>query len=132
MTIYIISNKKFYCNNNHLRTPDVRLKVASLTINKLHTKQLLNVFNLLKDDRYVQVKDEEQLLNKKHFEWVLYKDQCAKIGAKYNNYRSLRSLLKIISDDIIFTVKDIRDILATKENIRSKNKAFYTGYKTLM
>jgi hypothetical protein len=78
----------FYCNNNHLRTPEARLKVASLLLNKLHTKQLLNVFNLLKDDTHVQVKNEEQELNKKSFEWVLCKNECAKVGANYNRYKS--------------------------------------------
>ena len=123
----------FYCNNNHLRTPEARLKVASLLLNKLHTKQLLNVFNLLKDDTHVQVKNEKQELTKKSFEWVLCKDQCAKVRAKYNKYRSLRSLLKLINNDgtYIFTVKDIRNILATRENVRSKNKACYNDYKTL-
>lgn len=132
MTIYIIGDKQVHCNNNHLRTAEVRIRLASLVINKLHTKQLLNVFNLLKDDKYVQVKDEEQLLTKQRFNWVLSKDQCAKYGANYKKYRSLRSLLKIISDSYTFTVKDIRDILATRDNVRTRNKAPYNGFKTLM
>lgn len=132
MTIYIIGNKKFYCNKNQLRTPEARLKIASLIINKLHTKQLLNVFNLLKDNTYVLVNDEEEKLTRKRFEWVLSKNECAKVSANYKKYRSLRSLLKLINDDNVFTVKDIRDILATRENVRNKNKAPYKGYKTLM
>lgn len=132
MTIYIIGDKQIHCNKNDLRTSEVRVRMASLVISKLHTKQLLNVFNLLKDDPYVQVKDEEQPLTKECFSWVLSKSQCVKYGAKYDNYRSLRSLLNLIDDTYVFTVKDIRDILATRENVRSKNKASYNGYKTLL
>lgn len=106
--------------------------MASLVISKLHTKQLLNVFNLLKDDAYVQVKDEDQPLTKECFNWVLSKDEYTKVGTNYNKYRSLRSLLKLINYDNVFNVKDIRDILAIRENIRSKNKALYNGYKSLM
>jgi len=79
-------------------------------LQKLHTKQLLAIFRLLRDPAIHNFYSDE------HYSLVLTKQFFSRIG-KSKKLRPLRSLYKTMRDEDSFTLGQLKTVLDSREHV---------------